>query len=105
MSNDVKRLYGKDGNMSIIKGEEKNQGYWKIGIVNHLHNDKDNIIRVAQFRIGKKLIDRPIQLLSPLELHCEGITTTNKDEKKNQLNPSATEFRPNKLLLKSQSGS
>ena len=29
-----------------------------------------------------------------LELHCEGIRPTNKDEKKNELNPSATEFRP-----------
>ena len=29
-----------------------------------------------------------------MELHCEGITTTNGDEKKNELNPSATEFRP-----------
>ena len=29
-----------------------------------------------------------------MELHCKGITPTNKDEKKNELNPSATEFRP-----------
>ena len=27
-------------------------------------------------------------------LYCEGITTTNGNEKKNELNPSATEFRP-----------
>ena len=45
-------------------------------------------------RIWKKLTDRPIQQLFPLELHCGGITTTNKNEKKNKLNPSATEFRP-----------
>ena len=78
----------------MIKGEEKNRGHWKIGIANPLYIGKDNIIRVAQLRIGKMLIDRPIQLLYPLELHCEGITTTNEDEKKNELNPSATEFRP-----------
>ena len=42
----------------------------------------------------KKLIDRPIQLLYPLELHCQGITTTNEDKKKSKLNRSATEFRP-----------
>ena len=82
------------GDVVLIKGEEKNRGHWKIGIVNHLYSGKDNIIRVAQLRIGKKLIDRPIQLLYPLELHCEGMTPTNKDEKKNELNPSATEFRP-----------
>ena len=78
----------------MIKGEEKNRGHWKIGIVNHLYIGKDNIIRVAQLHIGKKIIDRPIQLLYPLELHCEGITTTNEDEKKNELNPLVTEFRP-----------
>ena len=77
----------------MIKGEEENRGHWKIGIVNHLYIGQDNSIRVAQLRIGK-LIDRPIQLLYPLELHCEGITTTNGDEKKNELNPSVTEFRP-----------
>ena len=76
----------------MIKGEEKNRGLWKIGFANHLYNGKDNIIRVAQLRIRKKLFDRPIQLLYRLELHYEGITTTNKDEKKNELNPSATEL-------------
>ena len=29
-----------------------------------------------------------------MKLHCGGITITNKDEKKNELNPSATELRP-----------
>ena len=78
----------------MIKGEEKNRGLWKIGFVNHLYNGKDNIIRVAQLRIRKKLFDRPIQLLYRLELYCEGIATTNKDEKKIELNSSATDFCP-----------
>ena len=39
---------------------------------------------MAELRIGKKLIDRPIQLLYSLELHCEGITATNNDKKKNE---------------------
>ena len=45
------------GQTVVIKGEAKNQGHWKIDIVNHPHIDKDNIIRVAQLRIAKKLID------------------------------------------------
>ena len=77
----------------MIKREQKNRGHWKIGIVNRLYIGKDNIIRVAQLRIGKKLIDRPIQLFYPLELHWE-VVTTSEHEKKNELNPSATEFRP-----------
>ena len=70
------------GDVVMIRREEKN---WKIGIVNHLYIGKDNNIRFTQLRIGKKLIDRPIQLFYPLELHCEGITATNEDEKKNEL--------------------
>ena len=60
--------------------------YWKPSIYWQRQHHSDCL------RIGKKLTDRPIQLLYPLELHYEGITTTNKDEKKNELNPSATEF-------------
>ena len=78
----------------LIKGEEKNRGYWKIGIENQLYIDKGNNIRVAQLHIGEELIDRPIQLLYLLQLHCEGITVTNEDEKKSKSNPSSTEFHP-----------
>ena len=60
--------------------------YWKPSIYWQRQHHSDCL------RIGKKLTDRPIQLLYPLELHYEGITTTNKDEKKNELNPSATEL-------------
>ena len=51
----------------MLKGEEKNRGQWKKGIVNHLHIGKGIIIWVTQLCIGKKLIDNPIQLLYPLE--------------------------------------
>ena len=61
------------------------------GIGNHLYIGKDTI-RVAQLCIGKKLIDRPIQILYPLELQCEGITITNEYKKKNELNPSGNKF-------------
>ena len=47
-----------------------------------MYIDKNNIIRVLQLRIGKKLTDRPIQLTN----------STNGDEKKNKLNSSAAEF-------------
>ena len=41
----------------MIKGDVKNRGHLKIDIVNHPDIGKGNIIRVAQLRIGKKLID------------------------------------------------
>ena len=67
------------GDVAMIKGEEKNQGQWKIGIVNHFVN---HFYIVVQLSIGKKLIDQPIQLFYPLELQCEGIVSTNEDVKK-----------------------
>ena len=39
------------------------------------------------------MIDQFNYFLYPLELHFEDITGTNEDEKKNELNPSVTEFR------------
>ena len=97
ISNDVMRLYINLGDVVMMKEEEKNRGHWKISIVNDLYIGRDNIIPVAQLRIGKKLIDRPIQLLYLLELHFEGIITTNGDQKKNELNPSATGFHPKQI--------
>ena len=46
----------------MIKGEANSRGHWKIDI-NHLYIGKDNIIRVAQLHMEKKLTDRPNQLL------------------------------------------
>ena len=50
ISNDVKKAYEKDANMSI---------YWpleKTDIVNQLYIEKGNIIRVSQLRMGKKWV-------------------------------------------------
>ena len=68
----------------------------KLALVKQLYISKGNIVGVPQLCIWKKLIDRPFQLLYPLELHCVGITT-NENEKKSKLNPSATEFRPKRI--------
>ena len=68
------------GDVVMIRGEEKNRGHWKI--VNpsvywlrRWHHSSCSI------RTRKKLIDRPIQLLYPLEPYCEDMTTTNEEEK------------------------
>ena len=41
------------GDVVLIKRQDENRGHWKIGIINHLHSGRDNIIRVAQLHIGK----------------------------------------------------
>ena len=57
----------------IIKGESKNRGHWKLTIVEKLHSGKDNVTRVVVLQTGKKYLERPIQLLHPMELHCNTV--------------------------------
>ena len=45
----------------MIKGDEKNRGKWKIGIIENIFMGKDNIIRSVRIRSGKSIIERPIQ--------------------------------------------
>ena len=47
----------------MIKGDEKNRGKWKIGIIENVFMVKDNTIRLIRIFTGKSVIDRPIQLL------------------------------------------
>ena len=65
-----------EGDVVLIKGDEKNRGKWKIGIV-------DKLIP------GKSYLERPIQFLYPMELHC-----ATKKPNQGELNPQAREFRP-----------
>ena len=64
----------------MIRGEEKNRGHWKI-VNPSVHWLRRRHHSSCSIRTGKKLIDRPIQLLYPLQLYCEDMTTTNEEEK------------------------
>ena len=75
----------------IITGESENRGYWKLAIVEKLHSGKDNIIRAVGLRTIKNYLDRPIQLLCPMELYCN--TVRNRETK---LNPNVEEFMPSR---------
>ena len=76
------------GDVVIIKGESKNWGYWKLAIVGKLHSGKDNVIRAVGLRTAKNYLERPIQLLYPMELHCNTVRNTEA-----KLNPNVEEFR------------
>ena len=58
---------------------------------------KDNTIRSIRIRTGKNIIERPIQLLYPMELHCESKATTSNSQDDKTLNVNAEEFRPKRL--------
>ena len=79
----------KEGEVVLIKGEERNWGKWKIGIITNLITGRDNIVRAARLRAGKAYLERAIQQLYPLELSCD-VTNERIQE---QLNPEARAFR------------
>ena len=56
-----------------------------------LFSGKDGIIRAAKLRTEKGHMERPMQQLCPLELACDKPASV---EKKTELNPDATPFRP-----------
>ena len=64
----------------MIKGDKKNCGKWKIGIIKNIFMGKDNIIRTIRVRTEKSIIERLIQLLYPMELHCNPKETTNNTQ-------------------------
>ena len=81
-------------NVVIIKGDEKNRGKWKIGIIENIFMGKHNTIRSIRIRSGKNIIERPIQLLHPMELPCDSKSTTKNTQDDKTLNVNAEEFRP-----------
>ena len=77
-----------EGDIVLVKGEEKNRNKWKIGKVTKLIKGNDEVVRGVKLQSGKTIIERPIQLIYPLELQCD----ERKDEM--SLDPSAKEFKP-----------
>ena len=86
----------KIGDVVIVRGEEKNRGKWKIGIVDWLIIGKDGVVRGAQLRVGaERTLERAVQHLYPMELSCDTATKTSDSRPKTtQLNADVPEFRP-----------
>ena len=79
----------REGDVVLIKGEEKNRGKWKIGIVDKLIPGRDGIVRAVKLRASTGYLERPIQFLHPMELHVDA-----KDSEPKKLNPDIREFVP-----------
>ena len=96
MMDNTKEMKIEVGDVALITGEEKSKGKWNIGIVEELYKSKDDIIRSVKLRIPKSHIERPIQHLYPLELHCdiEKSTSKSKNISHKKLNVDAKEYRP-----------
>ena len=75
------------GDVVIVKSDERNRNHWPLAIVTELYTGRDGIVRAAKLRKGKGHIERPIQLLYPLELSCDMEPMINDE-------PEATVPRP-----------
>ena len=61
----------KAGDVVIVRGDEKNRGKWKLAIITSLFPGTDGIIRAVELRTKNVMLQRPVQLLYPLELSCD----------------------------------
>ena len=93
----TKEMAAKLGDVVVIKGDERNRGKWKIGIIKDLIKGRDEVVRAVRLRAGQSYLERPIQHLYPLELSCDGATDQRDQtlvEGNTSLNVDAHEFRP-----------
>eukprot|EP00112_Aurelia_sp_Birch-Aquarium-sp1_P013008 Seg2741.1 transcript_id=Seg2741.1/GoldUCD/mRNA.D3Y31 product="hypothetical protein" protein_id=Seg2741.1/GoldUCD/D3Y31 len=90
LKHDSKTPSLKEGDVVLIKGEERNRGKWSIGIITNLITGRDGVVRAAKLRAGKSYLERAVQQLYPLELSCD----VTKQRVQDQLNPEARAFRP-----------
>ena len=75
----------------IVKSQERNRSFWPLGIVEQLIAGRDGGVRGAKLRVGRSHVERPVQLLYPLELLCD---EDNNREPAVTLTPDAAVFRP-----------
>ena len=81
----------KEGDVVIIKSDERNRHKWKLGIVEDLIAGRDGVVRVARLRAGKNHLERAVQHLYPLELSCD---VSKPKTKTADLDPNAQAFKP-----------
>ena len=60
----------KVGEIVFVKGEYKRRGSWKIVRIDKLFVRNDGVIRSAYIKTAKGFIEQPVQLLDPVERHC-----------------------------------
>ena len=77
-----------EGDVVIIKSDEKNRAQWKLGVVIDLITGRDGVLQGAKLRTPKSVIKCPVQHLYPLELTCDMTVAPAA------LNPTLPAFRP-----------
>ena len=58
-------------NVVIFEGPEPNRSHWTIDIVDSLIIGKDGVTKAVKVWTGKSTLERAMQQLYSLELHCD----------------------------------
>jgi len=77
----------KVGEIVLIVGDERNRGEWKKGKVVHLIEGKDGVIRRVTLLHKGHIIERPIQLVCPLEIRAVETIVEPHEGRKEQIDP------------------
>ena len=77
-----------EGDIILIKVDEKNRNMWKMGKITKLIRGRDTLVRGVKLQCGKQSLERPIQLVYPSGLKC------SVKENRKKLVARAKLFRP-----------
>ena len=61
-------MTAKFGDVILIRGDKRNRGKWRIGIIESFIIGRDGVIRGVGVRTGKSNLERQVQQLFPMEL-------------------------------------
>jgi len=85
----------KIGDVMLIKGDERNKGHWKLGIVKELIKGRDGIVRGAKLRTGNAILERAVQHLYPMKLQCDdALENESRASQDKRLHAEVEGFRP-----------
>ena len=84
MKHNRREMLLKPRDVVLIKGEERNRGHWKIGIVEKLIQGRDKVVRGTKLRAGKSTLERPVQHLFPWNFHATSCKRSHKHQMKVQ---------------------
>ena len=90
--------------MVLVQGDENNRAHWRIGIVHQLIQGRVSVVRAVKLKAGKSFLERPIQFLYPMELHCHEFEQAVKQPQQTDLNVEADELHPMRKQLSTRPG-
>ncbi|XP_046848215.1 uncharacterized protein LOC124441793 [Xenia sp. Carnegie-2017] len=100
MSHGTKKFIVNVGDVVLIKSNEKNRGKWPLGIVIETYPGRDGVIRGVMLKTPNGNLERPVQLLYPMELACD----RQSHEERPDLNPDAQPFKPKRKAAENAAG-